>query len=219
MNDSINRTPRPILWIGAISSAAPCFYLSWVLVNVWRDPMSWDDGNWVRLGVGLMALEFVLLHSGAFISAMIATKDKISKKLQIAAGLMLFYTLMVVGFAYSFDSIQLLWIFGAVSLSRLITALTNASEGAQTMMARSALGIILYMAAVFGTIMLPIPELGISTEILNEVYPGRGGGVWEREPERAIAGAAVYFAALGLVELFILGPPREGKDKNSEELK
>lgn len=57
---------RAIPWVAAIVATVPCFYLSWVLVNVWREPMAWSDGNWVRLGVDLLLLEFILLHSGAF---------------------------------------------------------------------------------------------------------------------------------------------------------
>lgn len=179
--------------------------------------MSWDEGNWVRLGVGLLVLEFVILHSGAFMSAMIAAKEELSHKIKFAVGLMLFYSLLVLGFSYSFDSTQLLWIFAAVSLGRLISALTNAEEGSQAMMARSALGIVLYLMVVFASVILPIPEWGITTEVLNDVYPGRGGGVWEQDPERAIAGGAVYFGALGLAELFLLGPQQSSDNDSPAE--
>lgn len=205
ITESPNANPA-LLWFGALSSALPCFYLSWVLFNVWRDPMAWDDGNWVRFGLGLLILEFVLLHSGAFMSATIARQDAMLKRLQIFAGLILFYALMVLGFALSLDSMSLLWIFGGVCLGRLVTALTNNSEGAKTMMARSANGVLLYILVVFATVLLPIPEWGISTSVLNDVYPDRGGGLWERQPERAIAGAAVYFLLMGIAEIKTLKP-------------
>lgn len=195
-----------LLWIGALSSALPCFYLSWVLFNVWRDPRAWDNGNWVRFGLGLLILEFVLLHSGAFMSAMIAKKHTLARRLQLFAGLFLFYALMVLGFALSLDSFSLLWIFGGVCLGRLVTALTNNSEGAETMMARSASGVLLYILVVFATVLLPIPEWGIDASVLNDVYPDRGGGLWERQPERAIAGGAVYFLLMGIAEIKTLKP-------------
>ena len=50
-----------------------------------------------------------------------------------------------------------------------------------------------------------VPEMGITRQLLDEVYPDRGdGGVWNRYPERAIVGAAVYFALMGLAELTVL---------------
>lgn len=194
------------LWFGALSSALPCFYLSWILLNVWRDPMSWDGGEWVRLGLGLMILEFVLLHSGAFMASVMAKQESLGKRLQILAGLIVFYALMVLGFAFSLDSQSLLWIFGGVCLGRLATALTNAEEGAATMMARSANGVLLYILIVFGTVFLPVPEWGITSAVLAEVYPDRGGGLWEREPERAIAGATLYFLLMGIAEIKTLKP-------------
>lgn len=194
------------MWLGALSSAVPCFYVSWVLINVWRDPLSWDNGNWVRIGVGLLLLEFVLLHSGAFMSAIITIKQPFRNKLMLGLGLLLFYGLMVVGFSVSLDSTALLWVFSGVMLGRMLTALTNASAGAQAMMAHSALGVVLYLFVVMGTIFIPVPEWGITSRVLAEVYPDRGSGVWELYPQRAIAGAALYFLLLGLAELFLLGP-------------
>ena len=74
--------------------------------------MAWDDGNWVRLGVGLLVLEFVVLHSGVFVSAMIATQEELSKKLQYAAGLTLFYSLLVLGFALLKGHLVADWFMG-----------------------------------------------------------------------------------------------------------
>jgi hypothetical protein len=207
-SDAFSRRHPRIRWIGALSSAVPCFYLSWVLFNVWRDPMAWDDGNWVRLGVGLLLLEFVLLHSGAFISSIIAGKQQVKQRLKLLAGLMLFYTILVWGFAKSVDSTQLLWVFGGVSLGRLVTALTNAGEGSRAMMERSGFGVVIYLLVTCGTVFIDVPEWGISNSVLADVYPDRGSGLWERDPERAIAGAAVYFFLFGLAELLVLGRHR-----------
>ena len=65
---------------------------------------------------------------------------------------------------------------------------------------------LLYLLVVSGTLFLPIPELGIIGTVLNEVYPDRGGGLWEKEPERAIAVAALYFFLISLAEITVLRP-------------
>ncbi|MCI5105450.1 MAG: hypothetical protein MRY76_01925 [Pseudomonadales bacterium] len=214
-----NQTAHTLrLWAGALSSALPCFYLSWVLFNVWRDPMAWDQGEWVRLGLGLLILEFVLLHSGAFMASVIAKQQALGKKLQYLAGLIAFYSLMVLGFALSLDSDSLLWIFAGVCVGRLFTAISNADEGADLMMARSANGVLLYILVVFATVLLPLPQWGIDPQLLAEIWPDRGGGLWEREPQRAIAGAAVYFLLLGIAEIKTLKPPAlKAQDKNHEK--
>lgn len=204
--------------VGALSSALPCLYLSWTLLRVWRDPMSVDSGSWVRFGVGLMVLEFVLLHSGAFIGGLAATKADFKHKTKLLGLLLFFYSLMVWAFAVSFDSTALIWIFAAVTIGRLVTAITASAEGEAAkalMAARSGIGIILYLLAVFASVMLPVPEWGITNAILADVYPDRGGGLWEVNPERAIAAAAGYFLLLGLAELFILRPG--GKQKSDSE--
>jgi len=120
----------------------------------------------------------------------------------------LFYTVMVVAFAYTLESIALLWIFAAVSAGRLLAALTHSSAEQAESQKRIGIGMLLYLLAVMGSVFLPIPEYGINSSVLAEFYPQRGSGLWERQPERAIAAAAAYFLLLGLCELFILGPTK-----------
>ncbi len=199
---------RAIPWVAAVAAAVPCFYLSWLLFNVWRDPMAWDDGSWVRLGVGLLLLEFILLHSGAFMVMVLGQKQSFGRQMKLAGALVLFYSLMVWAFAVTLETPVLIWIFAGVILGRSLTLLLNPNDSRQAIMARSAIGVVLYLLVVFGTVFLPIPELGITGSVLSDVYPDRGSGVWEREPERAIAGAALYFFLIGLAEITVLRPSR-----------
>ena len=59
-------------WVSALASGIPYLVLSYILIQVWIEPMAWDDGQWVPFGVGLLLMEFLLLHSSAFIGAMVA---------------------------------------------------------------------------------------------------------------------------------------------------
>ena len=206
---------RAIPWVAALAATAPCFYLSWVLANVWRDPMAWNDGNWVRLGVGLLLLEFILLHSGAFMVGVLGQQQNSKQQLKAAAILLTFYSLVVWGFAMSLDTPALLWIFAGIIIGRSLNLLLNPADSKQALMARSGIGVLLYLLVVFGTVFLPIPELGITGSVLNEVYPDRGGGLWERQPERAIAGAALYFFLIGLAEITVLRPSKRRDTGNA----
>ena len=104
----------------------------------------------------------------------------------------------------SLDVPALIWIFAGITLGRSLNLLRDPTESKHTIMARSGIGVILYLLVVAGTVFLPIPEWGVTGSVLSEVYPGRGSGLWEAEPERAIAGAAVYFLLIGLAEITVL---------------
>lgn len=54
----------------AIIFALPCFMMAARLLQVWSDPMSVEAGGWVRLGVGLFVMEFVLLQAGIFLAGL-----------------------------------------------------------------------------------------------------------------------------------------------------
>tara|TARA_B110000444_G_C18566581_1_gene467338 strand:+ start:185 stop:421 length:237 start_codon:yes stop_codon:yes gene_type:complete len=74
---------------------------------------------------------------------------------------------------------------------------------------------LLYLLVVSGTLFPPIPELGIIGTVLDEVYPDRGGGLWEKEPERAIAVAAPYFFLISLAEITVLRPSSKQNSGNA----
>ncbi|HEB82671.1 MAG TPA: hypothetical protein ENJ11_07405 [Gammaproteobacteria bacterium] len=193
-------------WLAVLASAIPYLYLSWVLLDVWRFPMQWDNGRWVPFAVGLLVLEFILLHSGVFIATLAAESRDTKKQIKIFLGLLLFYGLMTYGIARSTGSNELMLIFASVMLGRFISSVLLREGGRDEYMKRAALGIVLYLLLTAASIFLPVPELGITSSVLAEVYPDRGGGIWEREPERAIAMACIYFCLLGLAELFVFGP-------------
>ena len=50
-------------FIGAVS----CWWMAITLFRAWQTPMVVEEGRWVHLGVGIMVLEFILVHSGAML--------------------------------------------------------------------------------------------------------------------------------------------------------
>ncbi len=187
--------------IGCLASAIPYFILVVVLTRAWIDPLSVDEGIWVPLAVGLMALEFILLHSGVFMGTMAAKAQSTARRVGVFALLAGFYAIFAVAFSQMTGTWEILKIFGFLMAGRFITVIIASGEGEQPLIGRSFAGIATYIPVVFLTVFVPFPELGVSPEVLREVYPGRGGGLWERHPERAIAGAIIYFGLMGLFEL------------------
>ncbi len=195
--------------IGCLASAIPYFLLVVVLAWSWVDPMSVDEGVWVPLAVGLMALEFILLHSGVFMGVMAAKAQSAARRAGIFALLAGFYAIFAVVFSTVTGTWEVLKIFSFLMAGRFITLIVASGEGKQELIARSGAGIAMYIPVVFLTVFVPFPELGVNAEVLREVYPNRGGGIWEQHPERAIAGAIIYFGLMGLFELKQLARPRE----------
>ena len=202
-------------WVSALASGIPYLVLSYVLIQVWIEPMAWDDGQWVPFGVGLLLMEFLLLHSGAFIGAMVAMQTTVLARLKYLAALLAVYTLLAWAFAMSTGGAALMKVFVAVMAGRLVSVVLESGTGSQGMTARSALGIALYVVIGGLTVMIDVPELGITRDVLNEVYSHRGGGLWEQQPQRAIAGAALYFGLMGLAELLLFTGVFDKKNKPS----
>ncbi len=63
-----------------------------------------------------------------------------------------------------------------------------------------------YVFGVFATIVLPVPRLGITPEVVA----GQGftsSGAWIEEPQRVIAFGVLYFTILGLFESLVRARP------------
>ncbi len=166
--------------------------------------MSIDNGHWVRFGVGIMVLEFVLVHSGAFIASMsMDSESSTMNKLKVFAGFFLFYGLFAGAMAMAFQSWMLFLIYSTVMASRWIGVLTHPAEAREAAVKRSGLSVVYYLLATFLSIFIPWPNLGITGSVLREVYPDRGSGHWEVHPESALAAGIIYFTLLGITELYL----------------
>ncbi len=185
----------------AVLAAVPSLVLAYLLVNVWLDPMAWSEGSWVPYGVGLLLMEFLILHSSVFIAVSAEGAGSLAGKLLRFAGLAALYGLMGLGFALATDSPSLLWVLIAIMGARFANAIRANIDHDSRFAQRAALGVVAYLGVAAFTIAVDVPPMGITQEVLDEVYPGRGGGLWEQEPERAIVGGAIYFALMGIAEL------------------
>ena len=201
------RSSSPLQVLQGLLTAAPLFALAATLALTWYDPMSVDNGRWVKLGVGIMVLEFILVHSGGMMSGFRKTRDR--AQWQVMAALMGFYLLFAVVFSIAFESWYLMAVFTAVMLTRWMDIFTNPDHAPELARRRSGVSAMFYLLAVFASVMIDWPELGLTSSVLSEVYPARGGGEWQRDPERALAAGVLYFSLMGLREVLAgIRPPR-----------
>jgi len=203
-------------YLSILASVLPQFYLVWVLIDVWINPMQWDDGHWVSYGVTLIAIEFFLLHSGVFMSGFALSADSTLKRFQYFSGLFLFYGVFIVSLALISDSLSVVVIFGIAMLGRLTTLIISVEEQAPRLALRSVYGAILYVVLVPASIFLPIPELGITYKVTMIAFPD-GEGVWTRQPERGLAMAIAYFSIMALLELFYFSKPVQLIDNSTDD--
>lgn len=176
-----------------------------MFVTAWWWPRALEDGRWVKLGVGVMVLEFILIHSGAFLSFFMTQKAGWERTRKLI-GLTAYYCLFGVGIALVFHSWWILASFVLVMSGRLWSVFAGQNEMDRAVSQRRVVAsALLFLGLTFATIFIPVPRGGITDSLLNEVWPTRKSGVWERQPERALAMGAAYFLVLGLVEV---RPPR-----------
>jgi hypothetical protein len=64
-----------------------------------------------------------------------------------------------------------------------------------------AIGVFAYVMLVFATVILPVPAFGVTSEVIaKQGFTMRG--LWIDEPYRMMAFGFLYFAVIGLSELF-----------------
>lgn len=191
-------------WQSRLSHLLAAGSLAWVsiqLYRTWVDPLAIENGAWVKFGVGLLLLEFLFVHSSAFMGHMARLGER-GKRIAALLGFVAFYGLFAAAMIAAVDEPRLAWVYAGVMAGRTFAGWSDARGSETAMMATWALSVVLYLACVFSSVMLDWPHLGLPPQLGMQLLGTGGGGVWEEEPHRAIAAGAVYFALLALLELF-----------------
>jgi hypothetical protein len=192
-------------WFGCLWSAGSCWFMSGLFLTAWWWPRQLENGAWVKLGVGILVLEFILIHSGAFFNQLMTQKAGWART-RTLLGLVLLYGVFGFAIAFAFRSWWLLGSFASVMGARIWSLFAGEDEMTRALSQRRVVAsAMLFLGLTFATILLPVPQGGINYKLLREVWPGHGRGIWENHPERALAMGTAYFFLLGLVEL---RPPR-----------
>lgn len=186
-----------------IAAAAPDLALASVFLVAWVTPTTFHTGTVTYLML-LMLLEFIIVHSSAFMGTVMLGDLGRARKSLALIGIGGFYTLFVGGFALAFKTWWPLWSFWGLTVNRLLGVLIGqAPEGERRALLQRnwAVSALCYLGLCFVTVFLPLPRFGITREVVShESLPG--SGLWVDQPHRVIAFGFLYFAAVGLSELF-----------------
>lgn len=154
--------------------------------------------------LGLMLLEFIVVHSSAFLGSVALSDAPKADRVKKALGLSAFYTMFAAAFALGMKHWWPLWAFWALSANRLLGILLGQAPTGrerEVVMASWAVGAVCYLAGVFATVVLPLPRLGVDASMLGSLAED-SGGLWVDDPHRVVAFAALYFTLTGLYTLF-----------------
>jgi hypothetical protein len=189
--------------VANVISSIPDFILAGVFWYTWLYPEAIAENMPAHL-VAIFLLEFVIIHSSAFmLQAVYARRGNKKLRLKVILGFGAFYSMFTLGFALSFKSWFPLIAFWGLTLNRIMTVLVprvNRDKEMQKTMGKWALATTLYLCGAFLTIFLPIPRLGIEGSLMH--YGISGGGGWYNNPEGPIAIGGLYFFLLGVWELY-----------------
>ncbi len=187
-----------------LSSAAPDLALAALYLWCWIEPLAWRKTLVAELML-VMLVEFLVVHSGPFFG-MLVTGDAVTTeratRLKILLGLGCVYLLFAGGMAAAFESwgpvLLFAWLIGA-KLVALLAGRGTAVREQTRQMALWGLSVLFYLGAVFATVLLPVPKLGVVRH--GHYYGVPGSGEWVSHPNTVIAAGFLYFGALGLVKL------------------
>jgi hypothetical protein len=192
-----------------IFGAVSCWVLAAMFFIAWQWPMAIDEGRWLRFALGIMLLEFILVHSGAFLGSFAHWKDEYGYPLQLRSKIGALIVLLCVSMAFVVTlslhggSWNLLYVFLSVTIYRLIGLIMDKKDDAGITQKRSAVSVFLFLCSFFVSLGVQIPPAGITPEVLKAVMPEGGGGAWWDHPQQALLAGMLYFGLLGLWEFLV----------------
>lgn len=187
----MSRHPDYVRLLAPLPDTVSATLFGWL----WVSPLALGaDG--VRNAMLVMLVEFVLIHSTAFLgAAAFATNASRLRRVGMLGAFGALYLVFIAAFAAAFDAWWPFLAFGWLLLGKL-RVIFGAREveggGPAAIWAMSALA---YLFAVFATLFLPLPRLGLGESVVSQLQLP-GSGAWVEQPHRVLAAGVLYFGLL-----------------------
>jgi hypothetical protein len=186
----------------ALAAALPDLCMGAVYLAAWIAPARLGAQPIAPLTL-IMLLEFLVVHSGGFAGKVMLGPLRSDRKVTALIGLGIFYTLFVAAFALAFRTWWPVVSFWVLMMNRMLSVLLGQAQSGdeRAMLQRGwAAGVLFYLAFGGLTTMVPMPRLGLTSDLLaSQHLPG--SGLWIDQPWRVMAFGFLYFTATGLSEL------------------
>ena len=198
--DALNSPPVQVarwrLILGGLpdlATAAACL-LSWLFPTVL-------GVAWVKILLITVLAEFIVIHSGGFMSGLGQLPATRMKRLGAQLGLILFYLLFIWALASSLDAPWLYVAFGWLFISKLVVA-WSATPGAQLALREQMIDWPFAVAAYLLSTMLGFLVFdGLRGGISPQVFLDAGladAGLYEDKPWVGLSAGTFYFSAMAL---------------------
>lgn len=194
---------RKKITAAGVWSALPDVALALQFLVMWIDP-GVIGAEYLSLYVGLMVAEFIVIHSSVFLGNVMLGGGTAIGKTKAIVLLTFFYSLFFLGISLAVGVWYFLFGFWLLIANRLLGVwLGQAPTGEERALIQRgwAVTTVTYLLGVFVTLMLPVPELGITSSVASS-HGLSGEGVWVDEPHRAIAFGFLYYAVVGWSGLY-----------------
>ncbi len=188
--------------LGTRVNAAADFGFAAVFLITWIVPNTFGDHT-LRFLMLVMMMEFVVVHSSAFMGNVMISRANRGAQATALAGFGVFYSLFAGAFALAFKTWWPITMFWGQTLNRLLGVLFGQvpDEDQKAFIQRSWIAsVLLYLLGAFVTIVLPIPRLGITSSVIaaQQIH---SSGLWVEQPQRVLAFGVVYFLLTGWSDL------------------
>jgi len=174
----------------------------------WISPRAWQP-KLAGLLVLVLLIEFVVVQAGPFIGTVIYGEamgldahQRLRTALVLSVVYLAFAGLAAVSFDAWFPFLIFAWLFG-VKVFAAVFGRDRAAVGREREMTVWILSVSFYFVAIFFTMFVPLPMLGITED--GEVYGLRGQYEWANFPYKAIAAGFLYFLALAISRVLVHG--------------
>ncbi len=189
-----------------VCSVGASWTFAFYAYRAWWFPSTRARREWIRYAVGALIVEQIRLGSMLFAAIEILPLPSLEIRLPLLIVGFLFCCLFPAAIALILKSRQLLLNFVFVLFSGWLELAASSDAVRGTLLDRLRLETVVYFCVVVVTIVIPVPRGGIDDEVRREAgIPGSGR--WVSQPERALAALAIYFTAVGVIEIFRLGLP------------
>lgn len=197
--------PKPItlaeFGVRAVAGSASDLFLAGGFLITWLHPYTFGQFA-VKHFVVLMLLEFLVVHATGFLGAVTSRDMPFGARVLIYSVLLMFYGLMAFGMLFGMGSYWPALGFSLMLLGKApnIIRPQHDDDAMMPIMANWAGMVCLYLFGAFATLMLDVPALGITPEVITLQDLGVGGE-WPEKPYIVMAFGTIYFTGLALLNV------------------
>ena len=192
---------------GNIISAIPDVVLGLAFLATWIEPTALGDNMFQYLSLVVM-LEFFIIHSSAFMGFVMFRKSGKPKKVIYLLLLGLFYTMFIAIFSAGSNTSWPVVSFWCLMLNRLLSVLIGeADTGTEfgMLLLTWFFGGFFYVGGIFLINFLPLPTLGLTSEVIHQLKINPHGTLWLETPQAVLAFGFFYYTAIGIIEIVASG--------------